>query len=366
MSGEFDAAGTAIEGALIAKAVESESGDSPSKKGGECLNCKAIVTGSFCSNCGQPLHIHRSIAAIWHDLLHGVLHFEGKIWRTLPMLAFKPGQLTRRYIRGERSGFVSPMALFLFSIFLMFAVFAFIGTNNIKLPEDATYVENLEIQDAKLIEKLEQFELELAAPTLTSADREKIEEELVKLKHGRNGLSYARAKPIPYPELNQNPDSPIQFSNDGEIDTGSPYWDKTLNDALKKAQTNPSLLLYKLQSNGYKFAWLLIPLSLPFVWLTMFGKRGYKLYDHAIFTTYSISFMSLLFIFVAVLGSAGFGGIVGPIAALVPPLHLYKHLRHSYGLSRLETLIRLVVLLIGVVLSLTFFLLILFLLGLLG
>ncbi len=38
------------------------------------------------------------------------------------MLAFRPGDLTRRYIAGERARFVSPMAAFLFSIFLMFAV----------------------------------------------------------------------------------------------------------------------------------------------------------------------------------------------------------------------------------------------------
>ena len=38
------------------------------------------------------------------------------------MLAWRPGELTRRYIDGERARFVSPIALFLFSVFLMFAV----------------------------------------------------------------------------------------------------------------------------------------------------------------------------------------------------------------------------------------------------
>jgi len=36
-----------------------------------------------------------------HDLLHGALHFEGKMWRTLPMLVLRPGKLTRRYIEGR-------------------------------------------------------------------------------------------------------------------------------------------------------------------------------------------------------------------------------------------------------------------------
>lgn len=366
MSGEFEAAGTAIEGALVAKAVEGESGNPLVGGSGECLNCKAPVTGNYCSNCGQSLHIHRSIGAIWHDILHGVLHFEGKIWRTLPMLAFRPGKLTRRYISGERARFVSPMALFLFSIFMMFAVFAFMGTTNVQLPEDGTYTETLEGQDSLLIKKIEQTEAQIAASAVTADDLEELNETLEGLKGERNGLSYVRAKPLPYPGLNPGANGPIQFGDDGEINTGSDYWDKKLTSAFQKVQTNPSLLLYKLQSNGYKFAWLLIPLSLPFVWLAMVGKRGYKFYDHAIFTTYSISFMSLLFIVLAVIATTGLSWAVVPIAAIVPPLHLYKHLRHSYDLSRIGALARLLLLLVGVVISLSLFLLILFLLGLLG
>ena len=67
-------------------------------------------------------------SAFFHDFLHGVLHFDGKLWRTLPLLAWKPGALTRRYIDGQRASFISPMALFLFSVFLMFAVLNSVGS----------------------------------------------------------------------------------------------------------------------------------------------------------------------------------------------------------------------------------------------
>jgi hypothetical protein len=84
--------------------------------------------GKFCHECGQHAHIHRTLAAFGHDLLHGVLHLEGKAWHTLPLLMFRPGELTRRYIAGERMRFVSPLAMFLFSVFLMFAVMSFLGS----------------------------------------------------------------------------------------------------------------------------------------------------------------------------------------------------------------------------------------------
>ena len=43
------------------------------------------------------------------------------------MLFWRPGDLTRRYIHGERAKFVSPLALFLFAVFLTFAVFNWIA-----------------------------------------------------------------------------------------------------------------------------------------------------------------------------------------------------------------------------------------------
>ena len=52
----------------------------------KCLNCGAELTGEFCHACGQHAHVHRTLTAFFHDFLHGVLHFEGKIWRTLPLL----------------------------------------------------------------------------------------------------------------------------------------------------------------------------------------------------------------------------------------------------------------------------------------
>ena len=33
--------------------------------------------------------MHRTLGAFFHDLLHGVFHFEGRIWRTLPLLAWR-------------------------------------------------------------------------------------------------------------------------------------------------------------------------------------------------------------------------------------------------------------------------------------
>ena len=128
--GEFEAVGDVVTGATIGRAVEPKAGE-PGADGHthepNCLNCGTLLQGDFCHACGQHAHVHRTLTAFFHDLVHGVLHFEGKIWRTLPMLAWRPGELTRRYVDGQRATFVSPIALFLFSVFLMFATVSFFG-----------------------------------------------------------------------------------------------------------------------------------------------------------------------------------------------------------------------------------------------
>src|SRR5687768_4162027 len=127
ITGGLESVGEAVTGGLAARAVEPAAGEGKGEGEGACLNCGTDLVGPYCHRCGQAGHVHRTLTAFWHDLAHSVVHFDGKLWRTLPLLAWRPGELTRRYVAGERARFVSPMALFLFSVFLMFAVFSSIG-----------------------------------------------------------------------------------------------------------------------------------------------------------------------------------------------------------------------------------------------
>ena len=111
MSGEIESIGDAVTGAVVAQAIEPDAGGTFGRAGA-CLNCGTALAGDYCHRCGQSGHVHRTLEAFGHDIAHGVLHFEGKVWRTLPKLFAHPGELTRRYV--ARALFVSPIALFLF------------------------------------------------------------------------------------------------------------------------------------------------------------------------------------------------------------------------------------------------------------
>lgn len=352
MSDFGEGIGTAIEGGLLGRTLDRPQADAAGEAHAgptTCSNCQTVFSGNFCPECGQKAHIHRSLSAIGHDIMHGVLHLDGKLWETLPLLTFKPGELTRRYIAGERAKFVSPMAMFLFTVFAMFAVFQMVG---ISAPSDIS----------------EGF---LDGANGTSVVKTEVQQQITDLQKERDGLSKGdpRRGEIDNELAGMRKVLEAQPKGAVEIDTSDMNFTVTgiefLDEGIiKKWQNNPSLMLYKLQSNGYKFSWLLIPLSLPFLWLMFAWRRQYKAYDHAIFITYSLSFMSLLFIVMSILSTIPDGAEWAALLFIIAaPLHLYKQLRHAYGLSRFSAFWRFCVLLFCTQIVLMLFLQVLLLLG---
>ena len=64
----------------------------------------------------------------------------------------------------------------------------------------------------------------------------------------------------------------------------------------------------KVQDAASKYSWLLIPLSVPFMWLLFPFRRRFNTYDHTVFVTYSLSFMMMLVIVGGLLVAAGCRG----------------------------------------------------------
>lgn len=365
MSDIPEAIGTAVVGAAAARAVEpshGRKGETPLDHGhfheSACLNCHAPLTGPYCNQCGQAAHLHRTMGAFLHDISHSVLHLEGKTWRTLPMLFWRPGELTRRYIDGERARFVSPMALFLFSVFAMFAVFQFSGLTSggggSSLEAANVLTDTGEGRDAIEQEVARQrAALEAMAPN--DPERAGAEQSLKITEAALTGLE--NSEKIKLGEI-----GPADFT----LDNAKTGW-KALDEGIAQASNDPSLLFYKLQTNSYKFSWLLIVLSVPFVWLIFAWKRRFGLYDHAVFVTYSIAFMSLLFIVLATLANIGVrAGWITTAALTVPLWHIHRHLRGAYQLSRFSAVWRTIALLVVITIVLTLFLTVLLLLGLLS
>lgn len=321
--GELDGIGDAVTGAMLARAVEPEAGEAGDGHTHEknCLNCGARLSGAYCHVCGQKAHVHRSLRAFMGDFVAGVLNFEGKFWRTLPMLAWCPGDLTRRYIAGERARFISPIALYLFTVFLMFAVLNFTGALGSEPAKGVNISFDKAISEQKAaVAKLEEQRTEALAAKKPVAD---LDRRIASEKNDLVQIEKVKAGDLP-------------ISVNGNDEEGTPQW---LRGVVQKVQKNPELVVTNMQDAASKYSWLLIPLSLPFMWLLFPFSRKYRLYDHTVFVTYSLSFMMMLVILGGALVEVKMSSLAGMLF-FVPPFHMYRQLRGAYQLGRFSALVR--------------------------
>lgn len=301
-----------------------------------CLNCATPLVGSHCHACGQAAHVHRTLGAFFHDLLHGVFHFEGRIWHTLPLLAWQPGELTRRYADGQRVRFVSPLALFLFSVFLMFAVFHQVSGEWHWNPAVGTDGKSLAQGKAEAQRTLSRLEAQRADLLRQHRSTESIDEQIDSQKTALDVIASV-----------SGPDS---TGGGPRVRSDIPQ----LAHVIDAFRTNPGLAVYKLQSYAYKYSWVLIPISVPMLWLLFPFSRRFQLYDHTVFVTYSLSFMTLLIVLLMLADWLGLPGIA-LVAVGVPPLHIYRQLRGAYGCGRWGALWRTGALLVFALVALLLF-----------
>jgi hypothetical protein len=84
-----------------------------------CASCGQPLEGRYCSSCGEQA-LDPSKLTVWHFLTRTVIHelfnFDGKIWRTLGLLLFRPGFLALEYAAGRRRPYVNPLRILIVTI----------------------------------------------------------------------------------------------------------------------------------------------------------------------------------------------------------------------------------------------------------
>lgn len=350
MSGEIEAAGAAVTAGLVAGAIDpgKPHGD-PAH--GDCPNCGAALHGDYCSKCGQPAHLHRTLGHMIEEFLHGLLHFDTRAWRTLPMLVFRPGTLTREYIHGKRAKYISPLAMYLLVVFTMFAVFAFAGGSG-SAPAG--------VGGGGVVQIGMGSDPSLSPPAAEGVDSKPATAGAAgEFMQGFNDGAKAGEPPQDiFTEIKQ-------AYEDGKIkvNTGFDFLDKKIKHKLE----NPELAFYKIQNAAYKFAFLLVPISLPLVWLLFFWKRGLTLFDHTVYILYSLSYVSLLFIVMSLLTAwpAVFEYLM-PWLILSIPVHAFFQLKGGYSLGWFSALWRTPMLMLFANIGLVIFLLAIIAVGVTG
>lgn len=345
MSGELETAALASGGGWLK--WKRQHADIP--PGTPCANCETPLEGTYCHVCGQLAEdFHKSIWKLTVEAVESLLHLDGRLFKTLPALLRRPGQLTRDYLNGKRAYQVQPFRMFLVILLIAF----FVGhaatkaggghaaeADHAESPAAATGPET--IVSGRVItpgsEALADFEREVMAdPDLTEAEKKT---QLAAARGDWIGFSRSLTADVTEKARENAADAPKMADGaDAEKLRSLQHW---FDARMQAVRDDPARFALILEIWGHRVAILALPVSALMLTILFAFNRRYYVFDHVIFSMHSLSFQLLLLTLIMALG------ILTPLAwwlLWLAPVHLFLHMRGAYQRSVIGTLARMFVL----------------------
>lgn len=89
-----------------------------------CKSCGNVFAGKYCNYCGQK-RIEPADLSIWHyvsSIFQALTSTDHKLWRTLKLIIFSPGMLSRFYMEGKRVHYLTPVSVFFLANLIYFFI----------------------------------------------------------------------------------------------------------------------------------------------------------------------------------------------------------------------------------------------------
>ncbi len=286
----------------------------PAHEPRRCLNCGTVVSGKHCAQCGQAADVHvLSMKEVAGDVTHSLLHLDSRVWRTLRMLALRPGELTREFIAGRHQEYLPPFRLYLAISILFFALSAV-------LPDQT-------------VEKVDAEGNTVEVP-IRIVPREDIRRELE-----AEGVDPARID-----EIVKGGGCTVDFSDSKSLEDVEQSFSRA---CLRMRADGGKAFVERFVSTAPKLMFLFLPLmagvALLFYW------RPRRLYaEHLVLFLHNHAFTFLLIGVMEVLDAivnlkiplAGFLNFIMFILCLYLPYYVFRSMRVVYGEGRVKTTLK--------------------------
>jgi hypothetical protein len=310
-----------------------------------CENCGVLLTGRWCSQCGQAaIDYRRSFRHVIVDVLDAFLNWDSKFLATIGWLIVRPWHLTNEFLAGRRRRYFHPLRLYLLASILFFFAVTFwvksVRMEQINLsPEQRAEIEN-ELEREKVApevrEKVEQalggvslspenraqMEAQLKREDLQKGERARIEQKLegaASMGGQTNWIARAKMeeamKDLP-PEARAKVDQALKQPLDGqgksklfETDGNAPSnsfekWIETrAKEKFGEHGTNIQLFLVTLISNLPYMMLVCIPLF-AFVLKILYLRRRVFYIDHLVYALHihTFAYLAIMLIVLITIG----------------------------------------------------------------
>ena len=343
MSQELEVAGAASLGGLTSGEHHPVNPKEP------CRNCGAEVSERYCSRCGQlASNFHRPFFNLVASSLADTFALDSRLWRTVPMLLFRPGRVTRNYLDGKRARYVPPFRMFLLASLLFFLTVFGLGDQlgwykdwNLDLGKNArpaaeALSEQESAERAMLVEDLQQ---QLQDADLSDEQRAEIEGALADLETGIDITALITPEgTIDREALNAALDEQV---GEEASPAARAEIDLMANQAARVLE-NQDMFAARFREWAPRFSLMFMPLLALMLTVLYAWHRSIFVYDHVITALHVQTFIYGLFTLMLLCGA--FLGVspgwLATISSTWLVWYLYRQLRVAYGTGRFMAALR--------------------------
>lgn len=329
-------------------------------RGLTCLNCELPLDKNdrFCPNCGQANTTKKlSFSDFFAEFFSGVFSYDSRFQRTLRVLLFQPGKISKEYINGKRMRYANPFRFYLSASIIFFLLFSFnIDTDEafgrqdldkpIFVPE-----EYLDEQDKVELDSLNEI-MSQNGIALKSFEKDSVRSTY---KDGYYSQSQIDSMNVLNAFLKK-----AELYYDFQEETGV-YNAQRAMDSLRHDQTAYNHWLYKKSVDAGTFSedpglfinyfisklpfiiFIYLPIFALFIWL-LYVRRSFSYMEHLVFTFHVQTMFFVLYGLAFLMGMLLDSGIVFTVANFTFLFYLYKAMRNFYGQGRVKTILKFVLL----------------------
>lgn len=298
------------------------------------------------------------------DSIESLFHLDGRLWRTLPPLFFRPGTLAKDYMSGKLARHVPSFRTFLVALLLFIFVSEGVTHHLAKEIEHKTEEYAHALHDPAAVKAHGDELLKSAQADYTKETAALQEEQVADLKEAASAeekalveTSYAKASATTKAEYDAVAADPIQAATYdlemksrgmavlddeetsvrvfGHEEKGPGSLKAKINNALK----NPEALMLTMFGWGHRLAVLLLPLMTLMLGVLYVYRKRFYLFDHFLVACNLMSFVFLTNAAVLALPDSlkvwGFRLLI-----VWTPINIFMTLRGAYGSGILGALIK--------------------------
>lgn len=314
-----------------------------------CLNCEhpLDISDQFCPNCSQLNSTKRlSFHDFFNEFFAGIFAYDSRLYRTLGVLLFRPGKISKDYIEGKRVRYANPYRFYLSASIIFFLVWSL--THSIEPSggpmRDMTAEDRAEADSLIRIEREKNPQLDIILPPLPAVDSVKTyppEAEFDSLPLWESSMEKGNVFMDFYEETDiRNPT--LALDSLKYRDSGFNHWLYKKSVDIKRFSSDQDLFWSFFLGKVPFIIFFYLPVFALFIWL-LYLRRPFTYMEHLIFTFHNQTTWFVLF-GVAIHLDLLFGtSILTWIAAITFLVYLYKAFRIFYGQSRVKTLLKFII-----------------------